>query len=174
MENNTTKTPLIYCRVSSLRQKKDGGGLESQEQRCRRHCIQKGYGEPEMVFNDSFTGGGDFMRRPAMKALLDYVISKPHKDYVVVFDDLKRFARDVVAHWELRHLFTKLGVTLESPNYEFKEDSEEGWLQETVNATFNEYDRRTNRRQVIQKQTARLQRGYWAFHAPKGYKNGND
>lgn len=169
MLKETNRIPIIYCRVSSDRQMRDGGGLESQEQRCRSFCVLRGYGEPVMVFKDSFTGGGDFMRRPAMKELLDYIIARPDKDYVVVFDDLKRFARDVVRHWELRTLFSKLNVLLLSPNFEFKDDDEEGWLNETVNATFNEYDRRTNRRQVIQKQEARLRRGYWAFHAPKGY-----
>ncbi len=169
MSNETKRIPIIYCRVSSERQKRDGGGLESQEQRCRQYCVQKGYGEPQMVFKDSFTGGGDFMKRPAMKSLLDYVTAKSHENYVVVFDDLKRFARDVVQHWELRKVFKRLDVALESPNFEFKEDDEESWLHEAITATFNEYDRKTNRRQVIQKQRARLLLGYWAFHAPRGY-----
>ena len=34
---------LIYCRVSSERQKTEGHGLDSQEQRCRLYCEQKGY-----------------------------------------------------------------------------------------------------------------------------------
>jgi len=164
---------LIYCRVSSERQKKEGNGLDSQETRCRQYAEQKGY-EVAEVFRDSFTGGGDFLKRPEMGRLLKYVEKNAHKNYVIIFDDLKRFARDVVKHWELRHLLTKLCVEIESPNFDFKKNSEEGWLNETVNAVFNEYDRRTNRRQVIQKQTARLESGYWAFGSKKGYKMTKD
>jgi site-specific DNA recombinase len=159
---------IIYCRVSSERQANEGHGLDSQENRCRQYANQKGY-EVVEVFRDSFTGGGDFMKRPAMSGLLSYVGKNAHKRYVVIFDDLKRFARDVAKHWELRHLFEKLGIELESPNFEFKNDSEEGWLNETVNAVFNEYDRRTNKRQVVQKMKSRLELGYWTFGSKKGY-----
>ena len=160
---------LIYCRVSSDRQASEGHGLDSQESRCRQYASQRGY-ETVEVFRDSVTGGGDFMKRPAMRELLSYVEKNAHKNYVVIFDDLKRFARDVAKHWELRHLFTKLNVELESPNFEFKKDNEEAWLNETVNAVFNEYDRRTNRRQVIQKMKARLEAGYWSFGTKNSYK----
>ena len=159
---------LIYCRVSSERQANEGHGLDAQESRCRQYAKQKGY-EVVEVFKDSISGGGDFMKRPAMRDVLSYVEKNAYKNYVLIFDDLKRFARDVAKHWELRHLFQKLGIELESPNFEFKNDSEEGWLNETVNAVFNEYDRRTNRRQVIQKMKARLESGYWTFGSKKGY-----
>ena len=165
---NKNPIALIYCRVSSERQKNEGHGLDSQEQRCRQFA-QLNKLEVLKVFKDSFTGGGDFMKRPAMKELLDYIDSKPHESFVVIFDDLKRFARDVMQHWKLRTTFDKLGVTLMSPNFEFKNDSEEAWLQETISATFNEYDRRTNKRQVVQKMKARLELGYWTFGSPIGY-----
>lgn len=164
---------ILYCRVSSERQASEGHGLDSQETRCRQYASQKGY-EVAEVFRDSFTGGGDFMLRPAMRELLSYVEINAFKNYVLIFDDLKRFARDVAKHWELRHIFERLGVKLESPNFEFKDNDEGAWLNETVNAVFNEYDRRTNRRQVIQKQKARLDVGYWAFASRKPYKMDKD
>ncbi|MCZ4269072.1 recombinase family protein [Rhodobacteraceae bacterium G21628-S1] len=62
---NTENTPqaLIYCRVSSSKQRLEGSGLESQEQRCRAYADEKGY-DVEAVFPDDVSGGGDFMRRP--------------------------------------------------------------------------------------------------------------
>jgi len=80
-------------------------------------------------------------------------------------------ARDVVKHWELREIYRRMGVQLVSPNFEVKEDNDEGWLHETITATFNEYERRTNKRQVVQKQCARLQDGFWPFFPPPGYKS---
>jgi len=159
---------IIYCRVSSDRQANEGHGLDSQENRCRQYANQRGY-EVVEVFKDSFTGGGDFMKRPAMSNLLSFVEKNAYKNYVLIFDDLKRFARDVAKHWELRHLFMRLGITLESPNFEFNDKSDEGWLNETVNAVFNEYDRRTNKRQVVQKMKSRIEQGCWTFGSKKGY-----
>ena len=63
---------LLYCRVSSIRQSSEGHGLDSQEHRCREYASQKGY-IVEKVFRDSFTGGGDFMKRPAMSEMLGYI-----------------------------------------------------------------------------------------------------
>ena len=37
-------------------------------------------------------------------------------------------------------------------------------------AAFSQYHRKSNARQVIQKQKARLEMGFWPFRAPKGFK----
>jgi DNA invertase Pin-like site-specific DNA recombinase len=118
-------------------------------------------------FPDSFTGAGDFMKRPAMKALLAYVDANPHKKYVVIFDDLKRFARDVEFHIKLRAAFKARDVLLVCLNYNFDE-SPEGRFSETIMAAQAELERHQNRRQVIQKQKARLEAGYWTFGGKKG------
>ena len=72
---------LIYCRVSSQQQRVEGHGLDSQEHRCREYARQKDY-EVEAVFQDSFTGAGDFWRRPAMSDLLKYMDSKSYVKYI--------------------------------------------------------------------------------------------
>ena len=92
------KHAVIYCRVSSKSQEEEGHGLESQETRCREHARLKGY-TVEAVFPDTITGGGDFMKRPGMVALLSYLDAQPDQNYVVIFDDLKRFARDTASIW---------------------------------------------------------------------------
>lgn len=158
---------LVYARVSSKRQESEGSGLQSQEGRCRKDLLS--IGVPfEKAFPDSFSGGGDFMKRPAMRALLDYIDDHPHKKFVVIFDDLSRFARDVVFHIKLRAEFRARDVVLRCLNYNFDE-SEEGEFVELIFAGKAELDRKQNRRQVIQKQKARLEAGYWAFGSKKGY-----
>ena len=160
---------LLYCRVSSDRQAKEGHGLDSQEQRCRDYARMKGYDvEPDGVFRDSFTGGGDFMNRPGMSALLAYLEARPFKSYVVIFDDLKRLARDTSFYLKLRKEFQARGAKVESPNFNF-EETDEGYFIETVLAAQGELERKQNRRQVIQKQKARLENGYWPFGGKKGY-----
>ncbi|MCG8604369.1 recombinase family protein, partial [bacterium] len=43
MTENENKKAVIYCRVSSKKQKKDGHGLDSQEHRCRQYADARGY-----------------------------------------------------------------------------------------------------------------------------------
>jgi len=158
---------LIYCRVSSVTQATDGHGLDSQEHRCRAFATQKGL-EVVEVFRDSISGGGDFWQRPAMKELLQYVDARPTENFTVVFDDLKRFARDLKFHWQLRTEFSTRGIKLECLNFNF-EDTPEGGFIETVIAAQGQLEREQNRRQVMQKQKARMQAGYWPFASKKGY-----
>lgn len=164
---------VIYCRVSSIKQSTEGHGLDSQEHRCREYAKHKGYGEPERVFRDSFSGGGDFMNRPAMASLLAYLDKEPATNFIVIFDDLKRFARDTIFHLKLRREFDARKAKVECLNFTF-EDTPEGNFIETILASHNELERKQNQRQVIQKHKARLENGYWSFCSPAGYKMGKN
>lgn len=163
---------LIYCRVSSDRQMQEGHGLDSQEQRCKKYAIERKY-EVDKVFRDSYTGGGDFMKRPAMAEMISYIEKRPYTNYVVIFDDTKRLARDHVEYWRLRNLFKSLEAEVESPNFSFG-DTEESWLQEAITAIFSDFERRSNKRQVNQKMRSRLESGYWTFNSDvPGYARKN-
>ncbi len=159
---------LIYCRVSSQRQVVEGHGNSSQEQRCRNRAKEKGY-PVEMVFPDDGVSGGLF-ERPAMKQLIAYLDEHPAEDYVIIFDDLARFARDLEVHLKLRKELVGRGAKLECLNFNF-EDSPEGIFIENVLASKAQLDRQQNRRQVIQKMKARLEAGYWPFCMPLGLIN---
>ena len=163
----TYERALIYCRVSSDRQASEGHGLEAQEQRCREYAARKGYAV-DAVFKDTYTGGGDFMDRPEMGNLIVFLDKHPYRNYVVIFDDLKRLAREVKSHFQLREELRARNAVPESPNYIF-DDSPEGVFIETVHAAHNQLERQQNRRQVIQKMVARLELGYWPFCGKKGY-----
>lgn len=171
--NNETKTKaLIYCRVSSERQAKEGHGLDSQEHRCREYARAKNYQVVD-VFRDSYSGGGDYTHRPGMSNMLAFIDNRPLQEFVVIFDDLSRFARDVVFHFKLRQALKERGVKPECLNFNF-DDSPEGEMVEAMMAAQNQYHRKSNRRQVIQKQKARLELGYWPFFPPPGYAQVKD
>ena len=159
---------LVYVRVSSKKQETEGHGRESQEGRCKKELLTLGV-IYNRTFPDTYTGGGDFIERPAMKAMLDYIDAYPHKKFVVIFDDLKRFARDTVFHLKLRTALKARDVLPQCLNYKF-DDSPEGMFVETVLAAGNELERHQNRRQVVQKMKARLEAGYWPFGVKRGYK----
>ncbi|GAB5471293.1 MAG: hypothetical protein Kilf2KO_43230 [Rhodospirillales bacterium] len=160
---------ILYCRVSGKKQTVDGSGLDSQEYRCRQYADAKGY-EVEDVFGDDVTGGGDFMKRPGMVALLRYLDERPGMNYVVIFDDLKRYARDVEFHLKLRRLMSERGATRECLNFNF-EDSPEGKFNEIISAAAGELERLQMGRQNRQKSIARLEQGYAVLSQPPvGYR----
>ncbi len=164
-----SKKAVIYCRISGKKQAKDGSGLSSQEHRCRQYADAKGY-DVVAVFPDDVSGGGDFMKRPGMVALLRYLDKHPRERFVVIFDDLKRYARDVEFHLKLRRMMAERGATRECLNFNF-EDTPEGKFTETISAAAGEYERETMGRQNWQKSVARLEQGYCVQAVPPvGYK----
>ena len=166
-KNNLPTYALIYTRISSKSQKADGSGDASQEVRCKEYAKHKGY-IYENTFEDVFTGGGNFLNRKGIVELLTHIDNNKDRQFVVIFDDLKRFARDVKFHISLREELANRNAKVDCPNFRF-DDSAEGEANELYTAVSNQLERKQNQRQVIQKQTARLQDGYWPFHAPKGY-----
>ena len=66
-----TRKAVIYCRVSTKNQIKEGDGLGSQETRCREYARHKGY-EVAEVFRDEGVSGG-LIDRPAMQYMLAYL-----------------------------------------------------------------------------------------------------
>ena len=159
---------VIYCRVSTAGQEAEGHGLESQEARCRQYAAARGY-EVVAVFPDTKSGGGDFMKRPGMVALLSYLDAHPGERFVVIFDDLKRFARDRDFHFRLRAAMQERDAVRECLNFKF-EDTPEGEFIETIMAAQGQLERQQNARQVAQKMKARMQAGYWIHNPPVGYR----
>ncbi|MEM9698871.1 MAG: recombinase family protein [Pseudomonadota bacterium] len=158
---------LIYARVSDIKQAIVGDGLNSQETRCREHADRKGY-DVIAVFPDTISGGGDFMKRPGMVSLLAFMDDHPDEKFVIIFYDLKRFARDRDFHFRLRDAFRARQATLECLNYQFDE-SPEGEFMETIFAAHGQLERKQNARQTAQKTEARMKNGYWVHDAPIGY-----
>ena len=159
---------VIYCRVSSERQVKEGHGLDAQESRGRAYAKQHGY-EVVKVFREEGISGG-LLDRPAMQAMLLFLEQQPlDQETIVIIDDLKRWARDVQGHFMLKTAIYSRNARLESPTHRF-DDSPEGKFVETVLAGAAELERNQNKRQVVKNMKARLEAGYWVFDYPPGFK----
>lgn len=158
---------LIYCRVSSDRQVKEGHGLDGQEQRCRKYAAERGY-TIAAVFRDEGVSGG-IIDRDGMQSLLDFLDKGNHKEpCVVIIDDIKRLARDLMGHFTLRKAIQSRGAILESPSHKFGNEPEEVFVESILAATA-ELERNQNKRQVRNRMQARLEAGYWPFYPPPGY-----
>ncbi len=163
-----TQKALIYCRVSTKRQSREGSGLSSQQKRCEIYAMQHGY-QVEDVFPDDVTGGGNFMKRKGIVDMLEHIKANRKTRYVVIFDDLKRLARDTKYYLILRETLDELRVRVECLNFTF-EDTPEGEFYETMIAAGGQLERKQQARQTYQKVNARFEAGYWGFAAPVGYK----
>ncbi len=157
---------VIYCRVSSDRQAKEGHGIDGQERHCRQYATSRGYTVAK-VFKDEGISGG-VLDRPGIDDLLDYLDAHKADGLVVIVDDLKRLARDVVTHFQLKKLIASRNAILESPTHSL-EDTPEGKFMETMLAATAELERNQNRRQVLRRMKARMEAGFWTFRPPPGY-----
>lgn len=158
---------IIYCRVSSDRQVKEGHGLDGQELRCRRYAEVLGY-EVVAVFRDEGVSGG-IVDREGMQQMLDFLDAEARGgECVVLIDDIKRLARDLIGHFTLRKAIQSRGAKLESPSHKFGNEPEEVFVESILAATA-ELERNQNKRQVRNRMQARLEAGYWPFYPPPGY-----
>lgn len=160
------KKCVIYARVSSTKQTSDEAGLSSQERSCREYAARRGL-EVAEIFTDVISGR--FAERPGMNALLAHLRQARAEEYVVVVDDISRFARDVSTHLALREKIVSHGAKIESPNGKFGEDAG-GRFVEMIMAALAAHDGQRNAEQAHSRTVARLQSGYWVFHAPLGYR----
>ncbi len=158
---------LIYTRVSSITQETHGSGNDSQEIRCREYAKINDW-EVGEVFRDAFTGAGDYMNRPEMRRLIKYIKDNKGKEFVIIFDDIKRLSRETSSFISLITLFKTLGVRIECLNHKF-EDTPEGEFISTILAAQGQLERKQNARQVIQKTEAHLLNGDWPYKTPIGY-----
>src|SRR5258707_1352196 len=107
------KKAVIYCRVSSDKQVREGNGLSSQEKRCRDYATYHNLMIDKVFHDGGFSGG--IIERPGIQALLQFVSNKGG-GYVVIIDDLNRLARDVIVHITLKRAIADSGCTLHCVN----------------------------------------------------------
>ena len=166
MTRKSNQKAVIYCRVSTKKQAREGNGLDSQETRCREYAGYRGH-EVIQVFTDDMSGSHS--GRPGMLAALAF-LKKHRKDNVVlIIDDISRLARGIEAHLKLRADIASAGGVLESPSIEFGEDSD-SILVEHLLASVSQHQRQKNGEQARNRMRARLQGGWWVFNSPIGYR----
>lgn len=158
---------IIYTRVSSVQQVTNGSGLSSQEQRCRSHARQNGW-QVEKVFTDGAVSGG-LLERPGIQKMLEH-LAQQKQDYIVLADDISRFARDNLVFALLKKTIGDLNGQMQTVNLHM-EDSPESDLIQSIMSSAAAYERQKNRLQVIARIRARIEQGYWVFRVPPlGYR----
>jgi len=161
------KKCIMYTRVSSHKQTTKGTGLSSQERSCRDYAETQNY-EVVEVFSDVISG--KYAERPGMNALITFLRKKRTDKFIVVVDDISRFARDVSTHATLRDKLTALGAKIDSPNQKFGEDASSIFV-ETIMAALSEHERRKIGETAHLRTLNRMKNGLWSISAkPIGYE----
>lgn len=166
MTDQNLQKAVIYARVSSTKQLREGDGLASQETRCREYASYKDM-EVLKVFRDDISGGS--ASRPGMIAMLNFLKKNRRQGCAVIIDDISRLARNLEAHLQLRTAIANAGGKLVSPSIEFGEDSD-SVLVENLLASVSQHQRQKNGEQTRNRMRARAMGGYWVFQAPIGYR----
>lgn len=165
IETHTDKA-VIYCRVSSQKQMREGDGLESQRARCEEFAKYRGLQVVEIFKDDA---SGSLVNRPAMKAMIAFLKSRK-QPHIVIIDDISRLARGLEAHLTLRDKIRKAGGILQSPTIDFSDDDSDSSLMEHVLASVSQHARQKIRETTRNRMRGRMMNGYWSFRAPIGFK----
>lgn len=162
------KKAVIYCRVSSERQVREGDGLNSQEKSCREYAERENFQVKKVFKDEGVSGMYGPDQRPAFLELLQFLDTQKDK-YIIIVDQLDRLTRDHKAKIEIMaHVITR-GAEIKSPNHNFGNTPDEEF-QTDIMVSVAAYQRKANRQQVINRQNSRLLNGYWTFKEPIGYK----
>jgi site-specific DNA recombinase len=162
---------VIYARVSTAKQEREGYSLPEQIDLCRKHCIEHGYvviGEP---FTDDSTGMDD--DRLGLNALREVV--RTLRIEVVVVTELDRLARKRVLHDLIEEELRDLGARVDYVIEHFDE-SDEGDLFKDIKKSVAEYDRKKILRRLKSGKIGRAKSGRVLLgkYAPYGYRKTDD
>ena len=109
------KNAIIYCRVSTSKQSKNGESLQVQEKECRDFCKKNKY-QVMSVFSEQFTWTKD--KRPKIEEALEFINNSKLKiDYVIVLkiDRVSRWWIEI--HNSFKKQFSDLWVNLKDVHW---------------------------------------------------------
>lgn len=163
MENK--QKVIIYCRVSSKKQVKEGHGLDSQEQQCRAWAKNRGYIVEHVFIEPGISGSTD--NRPAFNEMRTFLMHN-RNNYIVLAYDLNRFARNSTLYGIFRADMKKYGHCVQTVTMKLEETAESE-LMETVSAAVAQYDQQKNKARTQTNMREHARQGYWVLNAPVGY-----
>lgn len=162
----STKTGIIYCRVSSAEQV-DGTSLDTQERLCREFALREGI-EVLHVFIEKGESAKTADRTEFQKAIAFCSIKKTKIDYFIVYK-LDRFARNQNDHHIVASTLKRYGTILRSVTEPINE-SATGQLMEGILSSFAQFDNTIRTERSVGGMQERIKQGIWVFRAPFGYK----
>ncbi len=164
------KIGLIYSRVSTEEQAKEGQSIDAQIKLCSAFMKENGYSiASNGIYKDEGKSGSN-TNRPGLQALLQRVIDDKNIDAVFILDT-DRLARNTLDHLSIKAIFQKHNVKLISISQPMIDDSPEGKFIDVVLAGANALQSQITGRKTSKVMEQKVKAGWWAGPAPFGYIN---
>ncbi|MDD5098127.1 MAG: recombinase family protein [Candidatus Pacebacteria bacterium] len=159
---------LIYCRVSTEEQAREGYSLDAQEKFCGRFAEHSGY-KIISTYRDEGKSGTT-IDRPALQEML----SRCQEDKsikAVLVQETDRLARGTGIHLAIKAILKKADIKLISVAQPMLDDSPEGNMIDTIIASVNQFQSDLNSRKTKKGMQEKFESGWWPGLAKLGYLN---
>lgn len=166
--SNTIKKALIYCRVSTEDQAREGYSLEVQERLCSRFAQENGYQITETYRDEGKSA--TTLDRAALQDLLAQCQQDKSVSAVIV-QETDRLARNTKDHLTIRAMLKKAGIKLISVAQPMLDDSPEGNMIDTILASVNQFQSDINSRKTKKGLQEKFDSGWYPGWVRLGYIN---
>ena len=160
---------MVYCRVSTDEQAREGYSLDAQEKLCRQFCNNNNY-RVLGVFRDEGKSATN-INRQALQDMLVKCQEEKESINAVIVQETDRLARNTKDHLTIRAILKKAGIKLISVNQPMLDDSPEGNMIDTILASVNQFSSDLSGRKTKKGLQEKFNSGWWPGWAPLGYKN---
>ena len=164
-----TKRAVLYCRVSTDEQRKNGNSIPHQEKVLRASCERRGYEVDAVYLEDE--SAKDF-NRPEYQSMASYCLAnRKHIDYILV-TRWDRWSRNTHLGLGEMKRFEEAGIIVHALEQgEISEEMYEGLYLTTISMVHGEVENKRKSKMVRASFRERSLQGYWCHKPPKGYKS---
>jgi site-specific DNA recombinase len=134
--NGHKERAILYARVSTEEQARNGYSLAQQLEACREWCEREGYEILEEIIDPGQSGAS--LERLGMDRVRDFVATRGVS--VVLAQDRDRFAREPAYHYLLKREFEEYGTKIRALN-DRGDESPEGELTDGILDQLAKYER---------------------------------
>jgi site-specific DNA recombinase len=159
---------IIYTRVSSLEQKQSNGSLEVQLKYCEQYAKQH-----SITVTEYFGGSYESAKtdgRKEFQRMIAYALKNKNISCIIVFN-YDRFSRTGAAASQLSENLGKEGIIIKSVTQDIDTSTAIGRMQENFFHLINNFDNRLKSDRTVINTREVIEKGYWPYITPMGYKN---
>ena len=171
MNKSSTSNCVIYTRVSTDDQAKEGVSLDGQEKMCLSHAKRNNL-TVQKIFREEGVSAKT-MNRPQLTEMLQYVIAKESNIDTIIIWKIDRISRKALDYQLLKEKLVSQGISLVSATESFT-NSAAGILGEGMVALLAEFENNVRSERVVLGMKERISKGSWLHVAPTGYSNYKD
>ncbi|HUW21147.1 MAG TPA: recombinase family protein [Candidatus Bathyarchaeia archaeon] len=165
-----SKKCLIYTRVSTDEQVREGMSLDVQKRVCSKWAKDNGY-QIVGIYTDEGKSATTTKGRHGLEDLIIHC-QKEHIDIVLVLDT-DRLARNPFSHYSIKEELRKVHTEIISVSQPMIDNSPEGNLVDGIMANVNAFQSQLTGRKVRKSLEKKCQDGWWPGWAKLGYLNHN-